>query len=139
MDISIIISILAIFVSILAIFGSLFAIYLNFVKEKKSELFTKKRDFYEELIKEINLALFHEDKSCGRNISKMYNLSFIFANDKVIKILNEYCKKSNFGGSISFKTLFPIYNKLFRACRKDLGIPTKLTEKDYIPPGKVLE
>ena len=121
-------------ISILAILASFFAIYLNFIKEKKNEIFIRKLKFYEELIDHFNMKFFQEDFSFGKNTTKLYNKSFIFVDDKVIKSLNEYyaiCKNRNKVPNLKLK---PWFAKFLTNCRKDLGFSKRINPKDYNAP-----
>ena len=126
-------------VAILAIIVSILVVFLNYWKDiktkQKTELYLRKQKFYEDLINMLNSVLYRENISHGKDLTKIYNLAYIFSSDEVIEKLNAFFNKA--GGrdtapAIEFKQ---IIGDILIASRKDLGIDTDLeSSKSYKAP-----
>ncbi|MBL7107438.1 MAG: hypothetical protein ISS77_07520 [Phycisphaerae bacterium] len=114
-------------ISLLAVILVVFLNYWREVRTKQeSEKYLKKQKFYEELVDYLNKALFQEDCSQGRNWTKLYNKSFIFASDEVVTQLNCFFTKINGRSEFPHSELKDTYAKILLACRRDLGIGNKI-------------
>lgn len=126
-------------VAILAILVSIIVVFLNYWKEtktkQKTELYLRKQKFYEDLINMLNSVLYHEDISHGRDLTKLYNLAYIFSNDEVIEKLNAFFTKVGRRNTVPAIEVKDIIGDILIASRKDLGITTNLqSSKNYNAP-----
>ena len=126
-------------VAILAIIASIIVVFLNYWKEtktkQKTELYLKKQKFYEDLINLLNSVLYREDSSHGRELTKLYNLAYIYSNDEVIEKLNAFFMKVEGRDTVPATEVKEIIGELLIASRKDLGITTNLQSgKNYNAP-----
>ena len=126
-------------VAILAIIASIVIVFLNYWKETKTkqqtELYLRKQKFYEDLIKLLNSVLYREDITHGRDLTKIYNLAYIFSSDEVIEKLNAFFMKVGGRDTVPAIEFKEIIGDILIASRKDLGINTDLqSSKSYNAP-----
>ena len=123
----------------LTILASILIVVLNYWREvtvrRDNEIYLRKTQYYEDLIDCLNKMVFAEDESRGRELTKLYNKSFIYASDEVIGYLNDFFQ--TLGGRPTFliDEIKPIYSKLLLACREDLGLG-RIVNVQYVAPSK---
>ncbi|MEA1925735.1 MAG: hypothetical protein U9M90_00615 [Patescibacteria group bacterium] len=73
--------------------------------------------------------------SHGRDLTKLYNKSFIFASDEVVTQLNRFFDNVSGRDKVPHRAMKDAYAKILLACRQDLGLGSKIGEvADYQAP-----
>ena len=116
---------------IVAIVVVLLSYWKEITVKRESELFIKKQFFYERIINYFNAALSQRDPTHRKELSGIYNLSYIYCSDEVIIILNRFFDMMSKKDLFHVSEVRNILVDLLTALRKDLKINTSLTKKDY--------
>lgn len=122
-------------VGVIAVLSSIIVVYLNYLTglktQKKNEIYLRKLNFYEEVIKELNDIVYGKDTSGGQNIIKLYHKSFLFANDTVVQIFSSLIEKMNGASSVKMEDFVKTLKFILVESRKDLDADTKISILDY--------